>query len=343
MRCRPGKVIKASGSLTGLLLLGWTSALAAQPAARFALTWDGPPGCPSAENVRARVDALLDGGASAGSVADVRAAGEVERVDSGYRLLLTMGVDDTPSSRVIEARTCDELAGAAAIAIALLARSTADSASEPSTGDATSASAPSEAPKPPAPASPSPEPSSKKEEPPAGASSARLRFIIDAPIGVAGWGSLPSVGLGVGAGLGVRWRGLRFTVGGELWQPQTDEVSGFTSRFTLQSGRAGACLVQPVQWLELGPCLGVAVQRLVGEGMASPVFSAKSRSATWVSGSGGLFASVPTPGFAHLRFFGTASVLVSPSRPRFVIDQLGAVHEPSLAAPRLDLGCEWIF
>src|SRR5687768_6018233 len=163
MRCRPGKVIKASGSLIGLLLLGWTSALAAQPAARFALSWDGPPGCPSADNVRARVDALLDGGASAGSVADVQASGEVERVDNGYRLLLTMGVDDRPSSRVIEARTCDELAGAAAIAIALLARSTSDSATEPSTGDGTPASAPVEAPKAPAPAPPKPEASNKEQ------------------------------------------------------------------------------------------------------------------------------------------------------------------------------------
>jgi hypothetical protein len=63
----------------------------------------------------------------------------------------------------------------------------------------------------------------------------------------------------------------------------------------------------------------------------------------WVSGVGGLFASVPTPGFVHLRVFGGASVLVSPSRPRFVIDQLGPVHEPALAAPQVDLGCEWIF
>jgi hypothetical protein len=342
MRCRPGKVIKASGSLIGLLLLGWTSALAAQPAARFALSWDGPPGCPSAENVRARVDALLDGGASAGSVADVRASGEVERVDNGYRLLLTMAVDDMPSSRIIEARTCDELAGAAAIAIALLARSTTEGASGPSTGDGSLAPAASEAPKAPAAAPPNPE-ATNQEQPPAGASPSRLRFIIDAPIGVAGWGSLPSTGLGLGVGVGVRWRALRFTVGGELWHPQTDEVSGFGSRFTLQSGRAQACLVQTVRGFELGPCLGVAVQRLVGEGIASPIFSGGSRTATWVSGSGGLLASVPTPGFAHLRFFSIASVLVSPSRPRFVIDQLGPVHQPALAAPRLDLGCEWIF
>src|SRR3954466_9251447 len=124
--------MKASWSLTGLLVLGWTTVVAAQPAARLALTWNGPPGCPSTENVQARVDALLGGEASASSVADVRASGQVERVDSGFRLLLSMGVGATPSSRVIEARTCDELAGAAAIAIALLARSTLGGASDSS-------------------------------------------------------------------------------------------------------------------------------------------------------------------------------------------------------------------
>ena len=80
--------------------------------------------------------------------------------------------------------------------------------------------------------------------------------------------------------------------------------------------------------LELGPCLGGAVERLTGAGVGSEVFSAKSRTAVWVSGVGGV---------------GEALVLVSPARPRFVIDQLGPFHEPALAAPQLDLGCEWIF
>ena len=343
MARRPGRVLEAAGSLTGLLVVGWTSAVAAQPAASFALSWNGPSGCPTAENVRARVDALLGGGASASSVADVRASGQVERVDNGFRLLLSMGVGSSPSSRVIEARTCDELAGAAAIAIALLARSTSEGVSAPSTGDGNPASSASEghADPPPA-ASPNQETASKKE-PPAETSPAGAHLVIAAPVGVVGWGSLPSAGLGLGAALGIRWKALRATVGGDLWQPQTTQVSGFAARFTLQSGRAEACLVQAVHGLELGPCLGGAVERLTGAGVGSEVFSAKSRTAVWVSGVGGVVASLPTPGFAHLRFFGEALVLVSPARPRFVIDQLGPFHEPALAAPQLDLGCEWIF
>ena len=343
------RIMQAGWSLTGLVVLGWTPPVAAQPTARMALNWNGPPGCPSTETVQARVDALLGGDASASSVADVRASGQIERVESGFRLMLTMSVGKNPSSRVIEARTCDELAGAAAIAIALLARSTLREAPDPSPSETSPAASPVSTP-------------DRQENAPSKAtthgtrdaagskvadsvapSSARARLVLDAPIGLVGWGSLPSAGLGVGAGLGIRWKALRASVTAELWQPQTHLVSGFGAHFTLQSGRTEACLIQAVYGLELAPCLGVALQRLAGSGVGSEVLSAKSRSYLWVSGEAGLFASLPTPGFAHLRFFGEAVVLVSPLRPRFVIDQLGPVHQPALAAPRLDLGCEWIF
>jgi hypothetical protein len=343
---QPGEMRKAGWSWAGLLVVGWPSAVNAQPTARMALTWNGPAGCPSTENVQARVDALLGGEASASSVADVRASGQVERTDSGFRLLLSMGVGSSPSSRVIEARTCDELAGAAAIAIALLARSTlaegsASSASD-STASSTSSDGPAKPPPPPPPQQPDRDPANGQQDPPDKTQSG-VRLVLDAPIAAVGWGSLPSTGLGLGMAVGIRWKALRATARGELWQPQTDQVSGFSTRFTLQSGRAEACLVQAVHGVELGPCVGAAVQRLTAAGVASAVFLAQSRTSAWVSGMAGLFVSLPTPGFAHLRFFGEAAVLVSPVRPRFVIDQLGPVHEPALAAPQLNLGCEWIF
>jgi hypothetical protein len=340
-------IVNASWLSTGLVVLGWTSSVSAQPAERLALTWSAPAGCPSAENVQARVSGLLGGDASAARVADVRAAGQVERVDGGFRLLLSMGIAGAPSSRVIEARTCDELAGAAAIAIALLARSTLSGpsatsgegppASSPSTSAQESAQTPSPAPTTPAP------PVKAKPTPPAATPGDGLHAVLDVPVGLAGWGSLPSAAVGVGAGLGVRWNALRLVAHGELWVPQKHEVSGFATHFALQSARVEACLVQSLGGVQLGPCLGSAVQRLKGDGLGSSVFSPSSRSALWFSGLAGVFVSLPTPGFATLRWFGEASVLVSPLRPRFVIDQLGPVHQPALAAPRVNLGCEWIF
>jgi len=348
-RTKPGskRTMKASWLLTGILVLGWTSRVAAEPTAHLSLTWNAPPGCPAAENVQSRVSALLGGEASASSVSDVRATGQVERTDTGFRLQLSMGVSGPPSSRVIEARSCEEIAGAAAIAIALLARSTSGSGAAAATGDTTTSSPPGEgAPNPPpAPEVPRPAPIGASQNPPesAAAPSEGLRFVIDAPIGLAGWGSLPSASLGLGVGIGLRWKALRTVVRGELWAPQNSKVSGFAAHFALQSARAEVCLLPLLHGVELGPCVGAAAQRLAGDGISSPVFSPKSQTALWASGAAGIFAAVPTPGFAPLHFFAQASVLISPIRPRFLIEQLGTVHEPGLAAPRLDLGCEWIF
>jgi hypothetical protein len=346
MACKQRPIMNASWLSTSLLVLGWTSSVSAQPGERLTLTWSAPTGCPSAENVQARVNGLLGGDASAARVADVRAAGQVERVEGGFRLLLSMGVAGAPSSRVIEARTCDELAGAAAIAIALLARSTLSGASattdegEPAASSAElgGENTPISSPEPPAPTPPA------KAQPAAPVDSAGgLHAVLDVPVGLAGWGSLPSTALGLGAGLGLRWKALRVVAQGELWAPQNSKVSGFATHFAMQSARVEACLLQSLGGVELAPCLGSAVQRLKGDGLESPVFSPSSRTTLWFSGLAGVFVSLPTPGFATLRFFGEASVLVSPLRPRFVIDQLGPAHEPALAAPRVSLGCEWIF
>jgi hypothetical protein len=338
-------------TLCSLALLASTGRAAAQPAAHLSLTWDAPVECPARDEILARVDALLGGDSSASSVADVQASGQVERVASGFRLRLSLAAGDRPTLREFEARTCDELAGAAAIAVALLARSGAGSSD--STGAAGSqTTAPSRegsAPSADAGAKDGPEPRASTSSPQTDPSgdraprSARVHLLVDAPLGVVGWGSLPSVGIGVGAAVGVRWKALRVAAGGELWRAQTLEQSGFSMRFSLQSARAEACLTQDLSGVELGPCAGLALERLSAQGIASETFSARSSTTLWVSGTGGIIAAVPVPGFSALRILGQASVRVPTRRPRFVIDQLGPVHQPALAAPKLDFGCGWIF
>ncbi|HEX2870056.1 MAG TPA: hypothetical protein VHP33_02345 [Polyangiaceae bacterium] len=258
-----------------------------------------------------------------------------------------MGITGAPSSRVIEARTCDELAGAAAIAIALLARSSLSGAPATSgeglPASSSSALAPENTQNPaPEPSAPAP-PAKVQPRPAPAVSEGGLHAVLDVPVGLAGWGSLPSTAFGVGAGLGIRWKALRLVARGELWAPQNSQVSSFSTHFAMQSAGVEACVVRPLSGVELGPCLGSAVQRLKADGIGSKVFSPSSSTTLWFSALAGVFVSLPTPGFPTLHFFGEASVLVSPRRPRFVIDQLGPVHEPTLAAPRVSLGCEWIF
>jgi len=336
------ETMKASCSLIGLATLGWIAPAAAQPTARLSLTWNAPPVCPTDSDVQARVDALLGGEASAARFADVRAIGQVERSGGGFRLLLGMGVGSAPpSSRIIEASSCDELAGAAAIAIALLARSTIAAAASASPEQSSAEPPPTAAPDVKKPdATPPPEP--HVEDAKGDSQSGRLHLAIDLPVAAASWGTMPSVGLGLGAAVGVRFKSLRVVAGGDLWRGQTSQFSGIDTHFSLQSGRVDSCLVQTMHGVELGPCAGVAVQRLTGAGVSSDTFLAKSHTTAWVSAVGGIFLAWPIPGFATLRLFGQASVLVSPVRPRFVIEQLGPIHEPGLAAPQLDFGCEWI-
>jgi hypothetical protein len=351
IRTRAALARRLGWTASALALLVSTGAGAAQPTAHLSLTWEAPADCPTRDAIHARVDALLGGNSSASNVADVQALGQIERVGSGFRLKLSLTTGDRPTFKELDASTCDELAGAAAIAIALLARSGAPGAdatgaagSPANSRSATNSAAPTEA------TAAKPEPPAKtaatgpRESSDDGAGRTdRLNFLVDAPLGVVGWGSLPSLGLGVGAAVGVRWKALRVVAGGELWRTQTLERSGFSMRFGLQSGRAEACLTQDVSGVEVGQCVGLALERLSGRGVSSQTFSARSATLSWVSGSGGIMAAVPVPGFSTLRLLGQATVRVPMRRPRFVIDQLGPVHQPSIAAPKLDFGCGWIF
>jgi hypothetical protein len=281
-------------------------------------------------------------------VAEVRATGQDERVGSGDRLQLQMAAAGTPSSRTLDARSCDELAGAAAIAIALLARESS-SAGAPSSPEAT-ASPPSgsggpgdaTAPRQPEPP-PAPAPVASPSSPNPGTSSQRAKLVIDAPLGTISWGTLPEAALGVGLAAGVRWKSLRVVAGAELWREQSIEPGGFAVEFALRSARLDACLTTTVHALELGACTGVAVEHLVAQGIASERYSAASASNLWVSGTGGILVVLPVPGFSALRILGQGGVRVPTTRPRYVISQLGPVHQPALAAPKLDFGCEWIF
>lgn len=331
-----------------LLVVGWVSwaqPVAAQPTERLSLTWTAPSGCPTGDDVQGRVDALLGGETSANTVADVRATGQVERVGSSYRLQLQMAAAGVPSARVLEAGTCEELAGAAAIAIALLARESSSdapplesSASPPPGSDGASDANPPRQPEPPAPA-----PVAATSSSSAASSSRRAHLVIDVPLGTISWGTLPSTALGVGVAAGVRWKSLRVVAGAELWREQSIEPAGFAVEFALRSARLDACLSTTIHSLELGACTGAAVEQLVAEGIASERYAARSASSLWVSGTGSILVTLPVPGFSVLRILGQGGVRVPTSRPRFVIDQLGPVHQPALAAAKLDFGCEWIF
>lgn len=84
------------------------------------LSWDAPPGCPRVGAVRERLRALR--GTRSRVSGRLRAEGRIVRVDGRYRLILGVHEGNAVLERKIDAESCKDLAGAAAVALALLLR-----------------------------------------------------------------------------------------------------------------------------------------------------------------------------------------------------------------------------
>src|SRR5579872_4232215 len=115
--------------------LAWSGRGDAKPVAGIELHWVAPARCPGAEDVRARVSQLLGSDAGASSGERLVAEGRVVAEASGrYRLSLKVrqpNAQPAEVTRVVESTSCDGLAGAAAVILALFARGEADRAASP--------------------------------------------------------------------------------------------------------------------------------------------------------------------------------------------------------------------
>ena len=102
----------------------WTAVGWGQPVPGIDLRWSAPARCPSAANVRERIRHLLGGVAESHSEHIVA---DVDVVEVGGRYQLTLNLRSNGSrlgkSRSLESESCDSLAGAAAVTVAMLVRS----------------------------------------------------------------------------------------------------------------------------------------------------------------------------------------------------------------------------
>src|SRR5579863_10129750 len=114
--------------------LAWAGRGDAKPVAGIELHWVAPARCPGAEDVRARVSQLLGSDAGASSGERLVAEGRVVEANGRYRLSLKVrqpNAQPAEVTRVVESTSCDGLAGAAAVILALFARGEADRAASP--------------------------------------------------------------------------------------------------------------------------------------------------------------------------------------------------------------------
>ena len=282
------------------------------------VTWAAPGECPSSADLQERVTARIP------SASAVRARGRVERSASTWRLALDIETPAARGERTLEASTCDALASAAAVVIAM------------------SIAPPRAEPPPPSPAiiplvAPSSQRAAASEQPasvnePAPARlHARGQVTTDA-------GTLPSASVGGGLALGVRVvRDLSLEASASVFAGQDGTVEGTTrgASFSLCSAGVRACW-SLTRRIELAPCLGVVVDRISATGFGAARVSDAS-SLAW-SPEALLALGIPLAGPLALRAGVGAQAPMS--RQSFVINGAGTVHRADPVALRAWLGPE---
>ncbi len=114
----PQKLVGGLAPLAGLACLGLATSASAQ-SRRFELTWQAPAGCPTRDEVAREVDELIADSAGAARVTPIVASGVVASDPGGYALTLTLREVEAQRSRHIGAPSCEELAHAAALIVAI--------------------------------------------------------------------------------------------------------------------------------------------------------------------------------------------------------------------------------
>ena len=342
------------------------------------LAWDAPAGCPQREAVQARVRELA--GEALKNAERPRAEGRIVSVNGRYQLTLTVYEKGEARDRTMTSQSCDDLAGAAAIALGLLIRQRPSSSGEPGSSGTGAAAAPGAAAAetgapgseksqsrttPPAapgtkPASKSPPGSTEPDDADRAGKSSEVEystygsglslpgawnadFILRAPAAVLDVGPLPKPGFGVGGAVGVRSSGWRITVGGRILMDQIWRIPG--------SADAGADVGrwQADLWLcrgfrigrtELSPCLTAGLEGLSASGTGPGVTPSEQKSLSFVVGAAGTAHFYV---FDSMAIFASVGVGIETTRPVLVVEELGPIGQVGPIQLSIALGPEWIF
>lgn len=335
------------------------------------LSWDAPANCPQESAVRERIHALRGNSTHPGSV---RAEGHVVRVQGRYRLTLRVREGETVRERAIDADACEDLAGAAAVALGLLLRDESGApatstephtnkaenggpnpqgaagaaAASATTGNATTNTTPAataaknDAERASAPArtsSSAPSPKAREQ----GHSERSLRLLLRAPLLTLDVGPLPkpSGGLGVGAGVGTKqWRAFLL---GRILKAQTlssDEFADAGVRVERGTLELWGCRTWSAGPVDGGPCVGFGGERFAarGTGLGVSGHTEHALSFTLIAGVTGQVHL-----FSGLALAASLSGGLETSRPHFSLAGLGEVAQLGPAWFSLGIGPEWIF
>jgi hypothetical protein len=310
-------------------------------APELALAWQAPTGCPSSADVQAQFARLLGGSLRAPSGKRITASAVVRASPSDRWVLeLATALDGAEGRRNLAGDSCQSVASAAALILALMIDPAAAERATATVERADTQSAP--------PAPPPTAPSMTLTTPPtttapatvttkaAPAPPLALRPVARAFAGVV-VALLPTPAAAAGVALGAR----RGRLGAELSFVATQErhaaaaeLTGAGGDFRLFAGGARACgqLGGRVVVWEL--CLGAELERLAGAGTGIAV--PRTQAVTMLAGAGGLLVTLPLG--SRLALSLDLDAAVRPYHPAFVLDGVGRVFQIPMASAFAALG-----
>ncbi len=325
--CEEERMVERWRRRAVLMMLATVSDVAqARAAEGVSLSWTAPPSCPTRDDVLLDVESILrDSGARHG----VDATAVVTRAASGDRWSVELAISSHQGAgeRVFDASSCEQLARAVALIVALAVDPTRTVVAKP------------EAPPPP----PPPPPASPSLGP-------ALRLGIFAS-GVTEVGTLPELAVGFEGGLALRYGRGRLDGYASLWGSQraADPLRPAQGVDLALVGAGGRACVAVLRTRNLGadlsPCLGLDLQRMVGEGYGTGA-TAFTQDGVWTTGRAGVLGSWFLLPSLAVRV--SADVLAPLARPSFVV--LGAdgsvtevLHRPATFGARFGAGAELFF
>ncbi len=325
--CRAWRVSRRSSVGFGAGLASLFLASAAFGQEQLRLSWDAPADCPSAEDVRS---ATLRGvRAHGGAHADVlEAEARVTQVQTGdgpgWRVHLVTRRGSFTGEREIEAATCDGVAEATAVVLAL-ALVPAESASD---GDTT--------------AQPDPGPP-EPDAPRRGAPAREAPFLAFGASAAVDASTLPSAAAGGSVTLAWTPGPLRIEADARRWVSQSGTLSTATTagaRFSMTSlGGRGCWAVVRAGTFEASPCAGADAHLVSAEGFGSDANFAAS--GQWAALSAGALGRVTVASWLAAR--ARVEGFVPLARPTFVVENAGPVHRPPVFGVAAALGVEALF
>ncbi len=318
-----------------------------QPLEAVNLEWTAPADCPQLEEVQTRIRKLA--GSRKSSALSLRAEATVTRKDEEMlRLHLVLHAGEMVEERNIEGRSCSTLAGATAVAVALLFRSgvlqstDVDHTAPPSTTGETAAGTTTNG----GPATPRGN-AAKISRAATGTESRSRRHwhgLAQLPVGMLGIGPLRAPSLGVGVAGGASVGSWRFLARGVLWFPEHATTSDDFQQYDAEVRRTTitllACRALLISRFELAPCATLSIDHLSARGQGAHV-AAHTVQTTWAAVGLGLQARFQVTAWLSL-LLGVEGEIET-SRPRLLLDGVGPVETLLPAAATISVTPEWIF